>query len=196
MKGFFLKVLLFLVLLAVFVPNARAQDYVSQGYKTVGGSIYGSIQLVDTLPVVDLGIGGGLFFDYRFNDRFSLMVEGYFTSQDGTGRSLGEGSIWAMAVPAVTLKIFILNNMPRLDPYFGIGVGLYALTEGNVDNTTSGVGLGAQVETGVEFTVAENLILAVGGTYRSVGLINSLSGSANATTYMPYTLFGRIGYRW
>lgn len=192
MRANLLKLLTFFFIFCIFTNSAWAQGY----NKTVGSNVYGSIQLVDTLPVLDPGIGGGLFFDYRFNDRFSIMIESFFTTQDGDGRSNGEGNIIALAVPAVTLKIYILNNSSRLEPYFGIGVGLYALTEGNASNNTGGVGLGAQFETGLEFMVAENLMMGVGGTFRSAGLINSLSGNANATTYMPFTLFGRIGYKW
>lgn len=192
MKHKILKLLAFLFIFCMVSASSFAQGY----NKTIGASVYGSIQLVDTLPVVDTGVGGGLFFDYRFNDRFSIMVESYFTSQSGTGRSNGEGNIIALAVPAVTLKLFILNNATTIDPYFGIGVGLYALTEGNASNNTGGFGLGAQIETGLEINIAENLMVGVGGTFRSVGLINSFSGNANATTYMPYTLFGRLGYRW
>lgn len=163
--------------------------------KTIGGTVYGSIPLVDTLPEVSLGLGGGMFFDYRFNDRYSLMVESFFTTQDGKGRSNGEGSIEFVAIPATTFKIYILSGAHRLSPYFGLGLGFYWLTEGNTVNNTAGFGLGAQAEVGLEFSLATNLMLGVGGTYRSVGLINSLSGRANATTYMPYNLFGRIGYQ-
>lgn len=185
-----LTILFFIILLAAG-SNVFAQDY----NKTIGGTVYGSIPLVDTLPEVSLGIGGGMFFDYRFNERFSIMIESFFTTQDGNGRSNGEGSIEFMALPAVTFKMYVLNNAVNLDPYIGIGVGLYGMTEGSAANSTGGFGMGAQIEVGMEYHVAENLLAGVGGTYRSIGLINSLSGPANATVFMPYTLFGRIGYR-
>lgn len=163
--------------------------------RTVGGMIYGSVQLVDTLPIVDVGIGGGAFFDYRFNQRFSFQVESFIILQDGDRASLAEKGIEFFAMPAGTLKIYPFKNAQRFDPYFGLGLGLYMLTEGDISNNTFGLGVGAQIETGIDFNLADNLLLGVGGTYRSVGLLNSLSGTANASTYMPYTLFGRIGYR-
>ncbi|OVE81321.1 hypothetical protein BVY03_03815 [bacterium K02(2017)] len=185
--------IILLLIFSLFSFNSHAEgDYYN---KTIGGNIYGSIQLVDPLPVVDLGIGGGMFFDYRFNQRFSIMLESFFTTQDGKGRSSGEGSIEFLAIPVTTFKVYILSDSQRLEPYFGLGVGFYALTEGDISNNTGGYGLGAQVEIGVEFNVADNLMVGVGGTYRSVGLITSLSGNANATSYMPFTMFGRIGYR-
>ncbi|MBF0103874.1 MAG: outer membrane beta-barrel protein [Deltaproteobacteria bacterium] len=177
--------------MTIFLRPANAEVYYN---KTIGGNIFGSIQLAETLPIVDPGIGGGMFFDYRFNDRFSIMIEGFFTTQDGDRQSSGEGSIEFLAVPVTTFKVYVLSNS-KMDPYFGIGIGLYGLLEGDLPNNTGGFGLGAQIETGLEFNVAENLMVGVGGTFRSVGLLNSLSGTSNATAYMPYTLFGRIGYR-
>lgn len=188
---FKLTILFSVLTLLIASSNAFAQDY----NKTIGGTVYGSIPLADTLPEVSMGIGGGMFFDYRFNERFSIMIESFFTTQDGKGRSNGEGSIEFMALPAVNFKLYLLNNSVSIDPYIGIGVGLYYMTEGNASNSTGGFGMGAQVEVGLEYHVAENLLASVGGTYRSIGLINSLSGPANATVFMPYTLFGRIGYR-
>lgn len=187
----------FLSLLALaYSPFALSYDDGASSYnKTIGGMILGSIQLVDTLPVVDPGIGGGAFFDYRFNDRFSITVESFFTTQDGTGRSSGEGSIEFLCVPATTFKIYLANADAKIEPYFGIGVGIYYLTEGDVSNSTSGIGIGAQIEVGLDYDIANNLMLGVGGTYRSVGLVNGLTGASNATTFMPYNLFGRIGYR-
>lgn len=181
----------FLILSLPFSAHAYEPAY----NRTVGGMIYGSVQLVDTLPIVDAGIGGGAFFDYRFNQRFSFQVESFIILQDGDRASLAEKGIEFFALPAGTLKIYPFKNTQRFDPYFGLGLGLYMLTEGDISNNTFGLGLGAQIETGVDINLADNLLLGVGGTYRSVGLLNSLSGTANASTYMPYTLFGRIGYR-
>lgn len=163
--------------------------------RTFGGTIYGSIQLVDTLPTLDLGIGGGVFFDNRFNDRFSIAIESFAVTQDGKGASSAENSIEFLAIPTATIKLYLLGATTKLDPYVGIGIGLYLLTEGEVDNSSFGLGLGAQIETGLDYLITDTLTLSVGGVYRSVGLLNSFSGTANATTYMPYTLFGRIGYK-
>lgn len=184
---------LFFLNFFLFCGSARSYEPVYN--RTVGGTIYGSIQLVDTLPIVGPGIGGGAFFDYRFNQMFSFQVESFIILQDGARASAAEGSIKFFAMPTGTLKIYPLKNATKLDPYFGIGLGLYMLTEGDIGNNTFGVGLGAQIETGLDINLTDNLLFGVGGTYRSVGLLNSFSGTANASTYMPYTLFGRIGYR-
>lgn len=185
-------IFLFCICLLAFPSHA----YNSSAYnKTVGGLVLGNIQLIDTTPTVGMGIGGGMFFDYRFNERFSIELNSFFTTQDGKGANAAEGSIEFLAIPTTTFKVYLFNFESRIDPYLGIGVGFYSLTEGDVSNNTNGYGLGAQVEVGVDYYLTDNLVMGAGGTYRSIGMINSLSGTSNATTYIPYTLFGRIGYR-
>lgn len=163
--------------------------------RTLGLTVYGSVQLVDTLPVLDPGVGGGAWFDYRFNDRFSLSVEAFAITQDGDGRSQGEGDIQFLGLPTTTLKLYFLNAGAKFDPYAGIGIGIYVLTEGAIPNNSFGMGLGAQFETGFDYLLSDSFVASFGGVYRSVGLLNGLSGTSNATTYMPYTLFGRLGYK-
>lgn len=188
------KTLFFLSLLFLTI-SSTSQAYEPTFARTLGGSIYGSFQLVDTLPIVDPGLGGGLFFDYRFNQRFAMELEAFVIFQDGDKASAGEGGISFYGIPTGTLKMYFLSNATKLDPYFGVGLGVYMLSEGGIDNNTFGVGLGAQIAVGLDYNLTDHLVLSAGGTYRSVGLINSLNGTSNASTYMPYTLFGRVGYR-
>ena len=182
---------IFLCIFGLMCSDALAA---SSYNKTIGGIVYGSIPLVDTLPNVDLGIGGGAYFDYRMNQRFSVTIEAFAITQDGTSRSQGEGSIEFMGIPTVTFKIYFLEEGSKLDPYAGIGVGFFLLTEGGISDSTGGVGLGAQVEVGLDYLLNDHLSMGAAGTFRSVGLITKFSGAANATTYMPYTLLGKIGY--
>lgn len=188
------RTLCYLIVFSFITTSAHAVDYMAFN-KTVGGNIYGSFQLADTLPVVDAGIGGGVFFDYRFNERFSFMVESVLTFQDGKGRSAGDGGINFFGIPALTFKIYVVGAKYRFDPYVGLGIGLYGLTEGSTENNTGGMGLGAQIEFGTDYLLTDNFLLGAGATFRSVGIINTLSGTSNATAYVPVTLFGRIGYR-
>lgn len=197
------QLIIFTLALVFFSQTSFADDYESQPddgggliySRTLGATVYGSFQLVNTPPDLDPGIGAGLFFDNRFNERFSIAIEAFGITQDGDGADSAEGSIEFFAIPTATIKLYPLNTTSKVDPYIGIGIGLYLLTEGNVNNDSFGIGLGAQIETGLDYLVTDTLTLSVGGVYRSVGLLNSLSGTANATTYMPYTLFGRIGYK-
>lgn len=185
------------VFLTLLVPlcAAPAVSFASSSYnKTIGANVFGSISLVDTLPEVDLGIGGGAYFDYRLNQRYSLTLEAFAITQDGEGRSAGEGSIEFLGIPTVTFKIYLLAGDSKFDPYAGIGVGFYFITEGTASNNTGGGGLGAQVEVGFDYYLSDRFSIGVGGTFRSIGIINSLGGTANATTYMPYTLLGKLGY--
>lgn len=200
MKSFCRKKVFFALFLLSSLPAVAQYEDSAGSYsgtynKTLGGSVYGSFQLVNTLPELDAGIGGGMYFDYRFNQRFSLMAESLFTIQDGNSRSAGEGEIISLILPALTFKIYLFESLPRFDPYVGLGLGVYGLTEGSLSNNTGGFGLGAQVELGTDFAISNVFVVSTGATYRSAGLINSFSGSANATTYMPLTLFGRVGYR-
>lgn len=197
------RLTIFALALAFFALPALAEDDYDEpssgggivNSRTLGGTIYGSVQLVDTLPTLDPGIGGGVFFDNRFNDRFSIAIEAFAITQDGDGASGAENSIEFLGIPTATIKLYLLGATSKFDPYIGIGIGVYALTEGSIDNSSFGLGIGAQIETGLDYVLTDTLALSVGGVYRSVGLLNSLSGTANATTYMPYTLFGRIGYK-
>ena len=75
-----------------------------------------------------------------------------------------------------------------------MGVGFFLLTEGSLSDSTGGAGLGAQIEVGFDYLLNDHISVGVAGTFRSVGIITNLSGSANATTFMPYTLQGKIGY--
>lgn len=190
------RLIFLLALLFSSLLSSQVLAYNSSSYnKTIGGMILGNIQLIDSAPNLDLGIGGGMYFDYRFNEKFSITLDAFFTTQDGDGANAAEGSIEFLGIPTSTFKLYLLGSEARWDPYFGIGVGFYALTEGDVNNATDGYGMGAQVEVGFDYYLTDNLALGTGGTFRTAGLINSLSGNGNATAYIPYTLFGRIGYR-
>ena len=191
-----IQLIIFVLLIAVTgVAHANDGSSVAAYNRTFGGTIFGSVQLADTFPLVDPGIGGGVFFDYRFNNRFSVALEAFGITQDGDRASQAEGSIEFLGIPTATVKLYFLGAQSKFDPYIGVGLGFYLLTEGDVENNSFGVGLGAQIETGIDYLVTDTLVFSVGGTYRSVGLLNSLSAPANASTYMPYTLFGRIGYK-
>src|SRR3989338_1868750 len=112
------KKIFFLTLLFTIISSS-SQAYEPTHSRMIGASIYGSFQLVDTLPTVDPGLGGGLFFDYRFNQRFAMELETFVIFQDGDKTSAGEGGIQFYGIPAGTLKMYFLSNTTKLDPYFG-----------------------------------------------------------------------------
>lgn len=190
-----LAVFLILTLLCVSSNTALADEYGVNNPNTVGLTFYTNFQLIDTLPNVDPGLGGGFYWDYRFNDRFSFQIEAFAITHDGNDVSDNEDNIELFGFPVSTFKLYVLEKKYRFDPYVGTGVGLYWLTEGEANNDTGGLGLGAQIETACDFNIEENLVATLGGAYRSVGLINSLEGTSKASTFMVYTFFARIGYR-
>lgn len=163
---------------------------------TAGIMALGNIQILSTMPNLDPGPGGGAFFDYRFNQRFSITIDAWATTHDGTSRSAGDNSIQILGIPTGTLKIYIMDDeTSKWDPYVGVGIGAYATTEGSIANGTNGVGLGAQIETGVDYYFSDILSAGFAGVFRSTAIINSLSNSGtNASALLPYTLVAKAGF--
>lgn len=185
------KLFLFLVLVLV-ATQAHAR---SSKNKTIGVMAMGNIQLVNSTPQLDPGPGGGVFFDYRFNQRFSVTVDAWATTQEGTGASSGEGSIELLGLPTFTIKLYFLDDeSSKWDPYAGIGVGAYATTEGNIPNGTNGVGLGSQLEVGTDYHISDIFSLGFAGVFRSAALITSLGQNNRAIAVIPYTLEGKVGF--
>lgn len=186
------RFLLLVFLGLLFIPNSL---FARSSYdKTVGIMALGNVQLFDSAPLMDFGFGGGAFFDYRFNQRFSLTVDSWFTLHDGRKGSNDNGFAF-LGIPTTTLKLYILDNdVSRWDPYIGIGLGIYALTEGSVDNGTSGAGLGAQLEVGVNYYLSNAFSLGVSGVFRSVAIVSFDQDPTEALAIVPYTLMARIGY--
>lgn len=186
------KILSFALVFCSITLSIHAQERPS---KTVGASFYGSFQLFDTTPSLDFGLGGGVFFDYRMNERFSFTLESFFSSHNASGRSNAENRVSLIALPTATFKFYFLNNTEsRFDPYVGLGVGLYYLTEGDVANETGGLGLGAQIELGSNFYLSDRWSLGAAATFRSIAIINDLSGPVSASAHVPLSLQARVGY--
>ncbi len=189
------KATLFTVLALTFFASQTAFAYDTDKLSTVGLTVYGNFQLIDTLPVLKPGVGGGMYWDYRFNDRFSFQTEAFAITQKGKGVSSGEDSVEFFGLPITTIKLYVLERKYRFDPYVGAGIGLYWLNEGSLQNDTGGVGLGTQIEVATDYLLDDSLTLTTGAAYRSIGLITDLEGTSNASTYMTLTLFLRAGYR-
>lgn len=178
-------------LLAAIPAQARSSKNMSAGIMAMG-----NIQLVETVTDFAPGPGGGLYFDYRFNQRFSLTVDTWATTHDGTGRSRGDNGIILFGLPSTTLKFYVLDDEnSRWDPYFGIGISVLALTEGSVGNGTSGLGLGGQIDVGFDYYLSDSFSVGFDGIFRSVGVINSLTSSAtNTSAIIPFSLVAKGGY--
>ncbi len=164
-----------------------------QGF-AVGLGPIGNIYLIDTLPVMDPGFGGHVFFSYRFQDQMAFETTFLISSQDGTNVSNNDNGILFLAMPTVDIKYYLLKNDPRFDPFVSTGIGLYWLTEGSIGNSSGGVGLGAQLGVGFDFYVADTISVGFTGNFRSIGLITNLGTPSASTALFPYTLQGNVAF--
>ena len=184
----------FLVLLAFIsalslTPRAEAR----QGF-AVGLGPAGNIFLIDTIPVLDPGFGGYVFFNYRFAEQFSFETSFLITTQDGTNVSKGDNGILFLGMPTFDFKYYFLKNDPKFDPYAAVGVGLYWLTEGSVGNSTGGVGLGAQLGLGFDYYVTDVVSVGFEGLFRSIGLITNFGTPSASTAIFPFSLLGNVAF--
>lgn len=163
---------------------------------TIGLMGMGNIQLLDTIPEFDPGPGGGIYFDYRFNQRFSITIDAWCTTHSGSGPSAGDNGIEFLGIPTFTIKLYFMDDeTSRWDPYAGLGIGVFATSEGSVENGTNGVGLGGQIEVGFDYYFSDLISAGFGGVFRSAGIITSLSNdNNNAIAIIPFTLMARLGF--
>lgn len=164
-----------------------------QGF-TVGFGPVGNIYLVDTIPVMDPGIGGHVFFDYRFQEQMAFETSFLISTQDGTNVSNNDNGILFLGMPTFDFKFYLLKNDPRFDPFVSTGVGLYWLTEGSVGNSTGGIGLGAQIGVGFDFYITDPISVGFVGNFRSIGLITNLGTPSASTAIFPYSLQGNVAF--
>lgn len=190
-KIFFLPLFGFLIF--SFIPFAFAR---SSKTLTLGPIAIGNIQLLNTFPQFDPGPGGGVYFDYRFNQRFSLTIDAWATVHQGSGISDGDNDIVIMGLPTATLKLYLLDDeASKWDPYLGVGLGAYATTEGSLADGTNGVGLGAQIDVGIDYHFTDVISVGFDGIFRSMSIITSLSNSGNnALALIPYSLVAKVGF--
>ena len=164
------------------------------GNFTVGLGPAGNVYVVDSSPELDPGIGGYLFFDYRWSPQFSTQVGVIVTTQDGTGISAGDGGIEFLGIPTFDLKFYLFSEPSRWDPYGLIGLGVFAVTEGSQNNGTWALGVGADIGLGTDFYLSEKWSLGLQFIFRSIGLIDSTSGSNNGTALFPFSMLGNVAY--
>ncbi|HPW45240.1 MAG TPA: outer membrane beta-barrel protein [bacterium] len=166
----------------------------SGGNFSVGLGPVGNIFVVDSRPELDPGIGGYVFFDYRWSPQFSTQFGVVVTTEDGTGISDGDNGIEFLGIPTFDLKFYVLKEPSRWDPYALIGMGVYAVTEGTAKDGTTAVGIGANMGIGTDFYITESLSVGLAAIFRSIGLIDSTSGPNNGTALFPFSLMGNIAY--
>lgn len=186
---------LFAIACVVCVSFA-AKAGTAAGNYTVGLGPVGNIYVVDSNPELDPGVGGYVYFDYRWSPQFSTQFGVLVTTQDGTGISRGDNGIEFLGIPTFDLKFYILSSPSRWDPYGLIGMGVYATTEGSQSNGTVAIGIGANLGLGCDFYISERFSIGLSAIFRSIGLIDSVSGSQNGTALFPLSLLANVAYHW
>ncbi len=165
-----------------------------QGF-TVGMGPVGNIYLIDTVPILDPGVGGFMFFQYRFHEQVAFETSFMLNVQDGQTRTGQEDvGILFLGMPIFDVKFFLRQGDPRFDPYFATGLGMYWLTEGSRGNDTGGTGLGGQFGLGFDYYLNDIISLGFQGVFRSIALITDFGTPSQSTAVFPYSLMGSLAF--
>lgn len=183
------------VIIVLFICSSSYAGTTAGNY-TLGVGAVGNIFVVDSSPELDPGVGGYIYFDYRWSPQFSTQFGVVVTTEDGKGTSSGDNGIIFMGIPTFDLKFYILSKESRWDPYGLIGVGFYAITEGSQSNGTMAFGIGADLGVGCDFYISERFSLGLSTVFRSIGFIDSIDGNRNGTALFPLSLMGNFAYHW
>ena len=163
---------------------AQARPGFSLGIQGIGNFF-----LTDSNPDLGIGPGGGIFFDYSFNQRWSIETDLFVTMHKGEGASTGDKDIFLLGVPTAELKFYLRGKENSVDPYILAGLGVYVLTEGSVSNNSGGVGLGGNFGIGVDFYLMQRLSLGLAAKFRPIAIIQ---GNSQSTGLINFGLIGNL----
>lgn len=182
------KLLTCIITLAILTAPAivRAENF------TVGAGPTGNIFVVDALPELAPGIGGHVFFDYRWSPQISTQFTFTVTTQNGQGISSGTNDFLYFGIPSVDLKYYLLSSESHWDPYLMAGIGFYLLSKASKSGDSPAAGFGADAGLGVDYFFTEKWSVGVNAQFRSIGLITSTTGSNNGTAIFPFTMNGNV----
>ncbi len=170
------KIALAFLIVSLFFLNGKSA-HARQGF-SLGAMGLGNFFLTNGGPNLDIGPGGGLLFDYRFNQRWSIETDLFFSFHDGEGNNAGDNNMILLGVPSIELKFYLRGQEAKIDPYVLAGLGFYVLTEGSVKNNSGGFGLGGNIGIGSDFYVLDRLSLGIAIKFRPIALIQGNSASA------------------
>lgn len=169
-----------------FVATAFAENF------TIGAGPTGAIYVVDANPELQPGVGGHIFFDYRWSPQISTQFTFTVTTQDGQGISKDKDDLLFFGIPSVDLKYYVLSSESHWDPYLMAGVGFYLMSKASKGGDSPAVGFGADAGIGVDYYLTQKWSVGVNAQFRSIGLITSTTGSNNGTAIFPFTMNGNI----
>lgn len=184
------KIIAVMTLLAscALAPTAHAENF------SVTAGAMGNIYVVDARPQLDPGIGGFFAFDYRWAPEVSTTFSVLVTTQNGTGISAGNNNILVFGLPTIDFKYYPIPEASHFDPFLMAGVGFYLVSDGSGGAGTQAAGMGAQAGLGCDFYFTQKLSFQAAGVFRSIALIDAVSGSNNGTAIFPFSLQGGLSY--
>lgn len=172
----------------VFAARAAWAENMSIG---VGSA--GLFHFIEGNPQLDPGLGGHVYFDYRFAQQVSTQVTVRVTTQQGRGTNAGDRDVLYFALPTVAFKYYFLESSQRVDPYAQLGVGLHMTSEGSRADGTMAFGFGGNAGVGLDFYVTPSFSLNAAATFDSIGMVGS-TGANNGAGLFPLTAVGGLAY--
>ncbi len=179
---------LWLLLIAIVLPATAGAENMS-----VGVGAQGNFFLIEGTPEMSPGIGGQVYFDYRFAPQFSSQFSFGVTTQNGRDANAGDTDIIFFSMPSVNFKYYVLPNSGRIDPYIALGLGLYMVTEGSRGDGSKSFGFGANAGLGIDFYLTPALSANLASTFHSIGMIESFGGN-NGKGLFPVTAAGGLAF--
>jgi hypothetical protein len=193
--GKYMRPLLITILVLVgFLTFNPSQADARRGF-AIGLGPVGNIFVIDTAPIMDPGVGGYTYFQYRFEEQLAFQANFMITTQDGDDSSGNSDSgVLFLGMPTIDLKFFLFRDNAQWDPYISLGTGLYILTEGSRNNGTGGVGMGASIGIGTDYYISPAISVGVEGVFRTIGIITDLDTPSGSAAIFPYGLNANIAF--
>lgn len=178
---------------ALLATVGLAQPSHAENFSVTAGAM-GNIYVVDARPQLDPGVGGYFAFDYRWAPEVSTTFSVLVTSQNGTGISTGNNNILVFGLPTIDFKYYPIPEASHFDPFVLAGLGFYLVSDGSGGNGTQAAGMGAQAGLGCDFYFTQKISFQTLAVFRSIALIDAMSGSNNGTSIFPFSLQGGLSY--
>ncbi len=165
--------------LVTYQANAQASN--------IGVHLSTAFPMGDFGEFTNFGIGGGLTYDYYFNDNFNLGIEGEFLNFAYDSEFL-DGESFNL-VPILLTGAYHTDFGNELDFYGGLGAGIF-LKSSSVEGSESESDFGISPRIGVAYELGDRLFLDVSVRY---GLIFDATDEGGVSTDNTSFLGANIG---
>ncbi len=166
---------LFFLFFILFSFSKSAEARHAFALSAYGGGVF---SLTNTFPDLDIGAGGGIALDWRFNQRWALSTRLAVYEHDGEGLSSGDKGMLFMNLPDALLKFHFFADEKKFDPYAAVGIGLGVLSGGSLGDNSGGAGLTATVALGADYYLNDAFSVGLSTEFKTFGLIRSNSQSS------------------